>query len=179
MRFAALPLAGAFVIDIEPVEDERGFFARTFCADEFRERGLESSIRQCDISHNRKKGTLRGMHYQAAPHQEAKIVRCVRGAILDVIVDLRPNSATYRRWAAVELTADNRRALYVPKEFAHGFQTLVDYSDVYYEMSERYVAEASRGVRWNDFAFGIQWPVSDPILSPRDAAYADYYGGSE
>jgi dTDP-4-dehydrorhamnose 3,5-epimerase len=179
LRFAALPLAGAFVIDIEPVEDERGFFARTFCADEFRERGLESSIRQCDISHNRKKGTLRGMHYQAAPHQEAKIVRCVRGAILDVIVDLRPNSATYRRWAAVELTADNRRALYVPKEFAHGFQTLVDHSDVYYEMSERYVPEASRGVRWNDFAFGIQWPVADPILSPRDAAYADYHGGGE
>jgi dTDP-4-dehydrorhamnose 3,5-epimerase len=162
------------VIDIEPIADDRGFFARTFCAEEFLELGLEPCIAQCNISHNRKKGTLRGMHYQAAPHQEAKIVRCVRGAILDVIVDLRRDSSTYRHWAAVELTAENRRAVYAPKDFAHGFQTLADESDVYYEMSARFVAEASRGIRWDDPAFGIQWPLTDPILSRRDGAYPDY-----
>jgi dTDP-4-dehydrorhamnose 3,5-epimerase len=174
LKFVALPLAGAFVIEIEPIEDERGFFARTFCADEFREHDLEPCIAQCNVSYNRKKGTLRGMHYQAAPHQEAKIVRCIRGAIFDVIVDLRPDSRTYRQWTSVELTAGNRRALYVPKQLAHGFQTLVDDSEVYYEMSERFVPEAGRGVRWNDTAFGVQWPFADPILSLRDAAYPDF-----
>jgi dTDP-4-dehydrorhamnose 3,5-epimerase len=179
LKFVALPLAGAFVIEIEPVEDERGFFARTFCADEFREHGLEPCIEQCNISYNRKKGTLRGMHYQAPPHQEVKIVRCIRGAILDVIVDLRRDSTTYRRWIAVELTAGNRRALYVPKEFAHGFQTLTDDCEIYYEMSQRFVAESSRGVRWNDSAFGVEWPIANPILSARDAAYPDYDETSE
>jgi dTDP-4-dehydrorhamnose 3,5-epimerase len=174
LKFVPLPLAGAFVIEIDPIEDERGFFARTFCIDEFREHGLEPCIAQCSISFNKRKGTLRGLHYQAPPHQEAKIVRCIRGAIHDVIVDLRLDSATYRRWAAVDLTADNRRAVYVPKHFAHGFQTLADASDVHYEISERFVPEAGRGLRWNDPAFAIEWPIGDPIVSPRDAGYPDY-----
>jgi dTDP-4-dehydrorhamnose 3,5-epimerase len=174
LKFVPLPLAGAFVIEIDPIEDERGFFARTFCIDEFREQGLEPCIAQCSISFNKRKGTLRGLHYQAPPHQEAKIVRCIRGAIHDVIVDLRLDSATYRRWAAVDLTAENRRAVYVPKHFAHGFQTLADASDVHYEISERFVPEAGRGLRWNDPAFAIEWPIGDPIVSPRDAGYPDY-----
>lgn len=174
MRFVETPLAGAFVIELELVEDPRGFFARAFCADEFRRRGLEPCIAQSNISHNKRKGTLRGMHYQVAPHQEAKLVRCIRGAIYDVIVDLRPESPSYCRWTAVELTADNRRALYVPQDVAHGFQTLADDTEVFYEMSAPHVAAAARGVRWNDPRFGIAWPLPEPLLSERDAAYADF-----
>lgn len=174
VKLAETELPGTFIIDIVRIEDERGFFARSFCADEFRDHGLENGIVQCSMSYNRQKGTLRGMHYQAAPHEEAKVVRCVRGAVFDVALDLRPSSAMYRRWMAVELSADNRRALYVPKGVAHGFQTLVDNTELYYEITERFAPEASRGVRWNDPAFGIEWPIGDPILSPRDAVYPDF-----
>jgi dTDP-4-dehydrorhamnose 3,5-epimerase len=172
-------VAGTFVVEIEPIDDERGFFARTFCADEFRARGLEACVVQCNISYNKRRGTLRGMHYQAAPHEEAKLVRCVRGAAIDVALDLRPSSPAYRRWTAVELSAENRRALYIPKGVAHGFQTLTDDTELYYEMSERFVPGAGRGVRWNDPAFGIEWPIAEPIVSARDAAYPDFDGVSD
>lgn len=169
-------MAGAWIVDIDAVEDPRGFFARTFCADDFRARGLEPGIVQCNISYNETRGTLRGMHYQAAPHEETKLVRCVRGAVVDVALDLRLESPTYLRWAAVELSAENRRAFYIPKGVAHGFQTLVDDTELYYEMSERYAGEAARGVRWNDPAFGIEWPIAAPILSASDAAWPDFAG---
>lgn len=173
MRFVETPLAGAYVLELERLEDERGFFARTWCAEELATRGLESRIAQCNLSSNRRRGTLRGMHYQAAPHQEAKIVRCIRGAIYDVIVDLRHGSPTMRRWTSLELTADNRRALYVPKDFAHGFQTLTDDVEVFYEMSTPYASGFVRGVRWSDPALAIEWPIDDPILSERDRSYPD------
>jgi dTDP-4-dehydrorhamnose 3,5-epimerase len=167
------PLAGSFVVELEQLEDERGFFARTWCADEFASHGLEAQIAQCNLSSNRRRGTLRGMHYQTAPHHEAKIVRCIRGAIYDVIVDLRADSPTWRRWVSVELTAENRRALYVPENFAHGYQTLTDDSEVFYEMSKPYASGLGRGVRWNDPALKIEWPICDPILSERDRSYSD------
>lgn len=150
--------------------DLRGFFARTWCAKEFASAGLNSKLVQCSISFNEKRGTLRGLHYQAAPHAEDKLVRCTRGAIYDVIVDLRPDSATYRRWHAEELTADNRRMLYVPLGVAHGFQTLTDHAEVFYQMSEFYHPDLARGVRWNDPILGIPWPVPNPIISDRDQA---------
>lgn len=174
MKFVATPLAGAFVIELERIADERGFFARSFCEDEFRRAGLETSFVQCSVSYNARKGTLRGMHYQRPPHAEAKIIRCTRGAIHDVIVDVRPSSPTYGQWFATELSAENYRMLYVPKEFAHGFQTLVDGSDILYMMSERYHPEVSGGLRWNDPRLGIRWPLPEPILSPRDAGYPDF-----
>jgi dTDP-4-dehydrorhamnose 3,5-epimerase len=167
-------LEGAKIVEIEPSEDERGFFARTYCSREFEALGLEPCIAQCNVSYNRRRGTLRGMHFQRAPHEEAKLVRCTRGAIHDVIVDLRAGSRSYLRWIALELSADNRRALYVPRGFAHGFQALTDEAEVFYQMSEFYVPGAASGVRWNDPAFGIEWPIRDPILSPRDATYPDY-----
>jgi dTDP-4-dehydrorhamnose 3,5-epimerase len=173
LKFVETSLPGAYVLELERLEDERGFFARTWCRDEFAARGLESEMAQCSLSSNRRRGTLRGMHYQAAPHQEAKVVRCIRGAIYDVIVDLRRHSPTWRRWASVELTADNRRALYVPKDFAHGFQTLTDDAEVYYEISTPYAPGSGRGVRWNDPVLAIEWPVADPILSERDRSYPD------
>jgi dTDP-4-dehydrorhamnose 3,5-epimerase len=166
-----IPLEGAFTVEIEPIEDERGFFARSFCKEEFRAHGLDPVVAQCNVSLNRLRGTLRGLHYQDKPYEEAKLVRCTLGAVWDVIVDIRENSATSHRWYAVELTAENHRALYVPRGFAHGFQTLVDESEVLYQMSEFYHPESSRGLRWDDPAFGISWPLPDPILSPRDRAY--------
>ena len=168
MIFTETKLKGAFVIEIEPHQDERGFFARSWCADEFKKHGLNSQLVQCNISFNKKRGTLRGMHYQVAPFAEAKLVRCTRGAIYDVIIDLRPNSPTFRQWMAVELTAENRTALYVPEDFAHGFQTLMDNTEVFYQMSEFYHPECARGVRWDDPAFGIEWPSSQRIMSRRD-----------
>lgn len=168
MKFAATPLAGAFVVDIEPREDERGLFARSFCQQEFQKHGLEPAVAQCNVSLNLKRGTLRGLHYQAAPHEEAKLVRCTRGAVWDVIVDLRDASSTRLRWFAAELTADNHRALYVPRGFAHGFQTLTDTAEVFYQMSEFYRPEGARGIRWDDPAIGIRWPLPDPIVSERD-----------
>jgi dTDP-4-dehydrorhamnose 3,5-epimerase len=166
------PLAGAFLLDIERIEDERGFFARTFCCDELRAHGLESNVAQCSVSFNHARGTLRGLHYQDAPHEEVKIVRCTRGAIWDVIVDLRRESGTYRRWTAVELTADNRRALYIPRGMAHGFITLSDDTEVFYMMANPYVAGAARGLRWDDPAFAIDWPIVPSVMSERDRTYA-------
>lgn len=159
------------MIELQPVEDSRGFFARTWCQREFEAHGLNPGLAQCNTSFNNKKGTLRGMHYQAAPYQEAKLVRCTMGAIYDVIVDLRPDSPTFKQWLAVELTAQNRLMLYIPAGVAHGFQTLQDDTEVFYQMSEFYYSELARGVRWDDPAFGIKWPLPDPILSERDKNY--------
>lgn len=158
----------------ELIADERGFFTRLWCAEEFREHGLDSGLAQVSLSFNAKKGTLRGMHYQAAPHEEVKLVRCTRGAIYDVILDLRPSSPTFRRWISEELSAESRRMVYIPKGFAHGFQTLREDTEVVYQISEFYRPENARGVRWNDPAFGIQWPDPRPILSRRDEGYEDF-----
>ena len=159
-------------MELERREDERGFFARSFCQDEFLKQGLKPVIAQCNVSWNRKRGTLRGMHFQAPPHEEAKVVRCTRGAIWDVIVDLRAGSPTRLRWHAAELSADNRLALYVPEGFAHGFQTLEDDSEVLYQMGESYHADLARGIAWNDPKLAITWPIADPILSDRDRTFS-------
>jgi dTDP-4-dehydrorhamnose 3,5-epimerase len=174
MLFTETRLKGAFLVDLQPVEDQRGFFARAWCQDEFREHGLNAALVQCNISFNRKKGSLRGMHYQVEPYPEAKVVRCTMGAIHDVIIDLRTDSATFRQWISVELSAANRRALYIPFGFAHGFQTLSDDSEVFYQMSEFYHPECSRGVRWDDPAFGIEWPHDITSISEKDANYSDF-----
>ena len=171
MKFVPTPFEGAFVVEPELLEDERGSFARSFCQEEFRAHGLDPVIAQCNISFNKRRGVLRGLHYQVKPHEEAKLVRCTRGAIWDVIVDLREGAPTRYRWFATELTADNRRALYIPRGFAHGFQTLADNSEVFYQMSEFYHPESARGVRWNDPVIGIAWPLADPVVSPRDRSY--------
>ncbi|HZP83020.1 MAG TPA: dTDP-4-dehydrorhamnose 3,5-epimerase [Chthonomonadaceae bacterium] len=174
MHFTATKIKGAYILDIEPREDERGFFARTWCREEFAAHGLNTSLVQCNLSFNTRKGTLRGMHYQAAPHAEAKLVRCTLGALYDVVLDLRPDSATFCQWVAVELTATNRRMLYIPEGCAHGFQTLEDATEVFYQMSEFYHPESARGVRWNDPAFGIAWPPGERIISARDQEYGDF-----
>lgn len=175
MIFRETELPGAFVIEQQRLEDERGFFSRSFCRREFMQRGLNPDVAQCNISFNVNKGTLRGMHYQETPHAEEKLVRCSRGSLYDVIVDLRRDSPTYKKWFAHELTAGNGRMLYVPKGFAHGFQTLEDNTEVFYQMSAFYQPEAARGVRWNDPAFGIQWPAgTQAILSDRDRSWPDY-----
>ena len=173
MKFTPAGLEGAYVIELDRLEDERGYFARTFCRDEFSAHGLRSVFPQCNTSFNARKGTLRGMHYQAQPHEEAKIVRCTRGAIHDVIVDIRRDSATYRKWISVELTADNARMLYIPEGCAHGFQTLADGSEVFYQMSATFHPESARGLRWNDPGLAIRWPLASPIVSERDAGYPD------
>jgi dTDP-4-dehydrorhamnose 3,5-epimerase len=172
--FTETKLAGAFVIELERHTDERGFFARTFCQQEFEAHGLKAEVAQCNVSFNKRKGTLRGMHYQAAPFAEAKLVRCTAGSIYDVIIDLRPASATFKRHFAVELSAENHRMLYIPEDFAHGFQTLEDNTEVFYQMAQRYSAEHARGVRWNDPAFGIEWPKSERIIIERDRNYPDF-----
>ncbi|MCC7188728.1 MAG: dTDP-4-dehydrorhamnose 3,5-epimerase [Anaerolineales bacterium] len=174
MLFSETKLKGAYLIDLERREDERGFFARSWCADEFGKLGLYTRLAQCNVSFNLKKGTLRGMHFQAEPYPEAKVVRCTMGAIYDVIVDLRPDSPTFKQWVGAELSAENRRALYVPEGFAHGFQTLTDNSEVFYQMSEFFHPECARGVRWDDPAFGIEWPVGEPIISMRDREYPEF-----
>jgi dTDP-4-dehydrorhamnose 3,5-epimerase len=175
MIFTELPLSGAYVIEPELHVDERGFFARLWCQDEFAARGLETRLVQCSLSHNRNAGTLRGMHYQVAPYEEVKIVRCTRGAIFDVIIDLRPDSPTAWRHCGVELTALNRKMMYIPRGFAHGFQTLQDDTEVTYQMSEFYHPASARGLRWNDPAFGISWPpVEHRIMAQRDATYPDF-----
>jgi dTDP-4-dehydrorhamnose 3,5-epimerase len=171
MIFTESPLPGVYWVDIERLADERGFFARAYCADEFAARGLGPELRQCSVSYNARKGTLRGMHYQAAPHEEHKLVRCTAGAIFDVVVDIRPASAYYRRWMGVELTADSRRSLFIPPGFAHGFLTLTNDTEVYYMISVAHAADFSRGVRWNDPAIAIEWPASPTVLSARDAAH--------
>jgi dTDP-4-dehydrorhamnose 3,5-epimerase len=167
-------LPGAYIVDIEPHQDERGFFARTWCQREFEQHGLNPHLAQCSNSYNKRKGTLRGMHYQAAPHAEVKLIRCTAGAIFDVIIDLRPASPAFTRHIAVVLSAENRRMLYVPEGCAHGFQTLEDNTEVFYQMSEFYAPEYARGVRWNDRAFGIAWPHADRIIIDRDQQYPDF-----
>lgn len=174
MIFAETKLPGAYLIDLEPRADERGFFARSWCADEFEKLGLNPRLAQCNISFNKKRGTLRGMHYQVEPYPEAKLVRCTMGAIYDVIIDLRSDSATFKQWFSVELTAGNRTALYIPEGLAHGFQSLVDDTEVFYQMSEFYHPECARGVRWDDPAFDIQWPHIPPIISQKDLQYFDF-----
>jgi len=174
MKFIETKLKGAYIIEIEPIEDERGFFARSFCQKEFEEHGLNPRIIQCNISFNKKKGTIRGMHYQVAPYQEAKIVSCTNGAIYDVIIDLRKKSLTYCQWFAVELSAEAYKMLYIPEGFAHGFQTLEDNTAVFYQMSEFYHPECARGVRWNDPVFGIKWPLLVKIISKKDLSYKDF-----
>ena len=165
------PLRGAFVLDLEPRGDARGFFARTFCAREFESHGLDPKVVQCNVSFNHRRGTLRGMHYQVPPAGETKLVRCTRGAIYDVIVDLRPDSPTYLRHFGVELSADNRRALYVPVNFAHGYQTLTDDAEVTYQVGEYYTPQYERGLRHDDPAVGIRWPLPVTEISPKDAAW--------
>jgi len=172
--FTETKLAGAFVIEPERRTDQRGFFARTFCQQEFGAHGLNAQVAQCNVSFNKRKGTLRGMHYQAAPFAEAKLVRCTSGSLYDVIIDLRPSSATFKQYFAVELSAENRRMLYIPEDFAHGFQTLQDDTEVFYQMAQRYSAEHARGVRWNDPAFGIAWPEGERIIIERDQNYPDF-----
>jgi dTDP-4-dehydrorhamnose 3,5-epimerase len=172
MIFRETKLAGVFVIDAEPIADERGAFTRTFCAREFAAHGLETAIAQCSASFNAKKGTLRGLHYQAPPHSEAKLVRVTAGAIYDVAVDLRAGSPTYGQWAAAELTAENRRMLYIPKGCAHGFQSLTDASELFYQIAEFYEPASARGLRWDDDDLAITWPDRDaPILSERDRTF--------
>ncbi len=170
MKFAPTPLAGACVIDIEPKADARGFFARAFCRAEFSAHGLNPALDQCSISFNHARGTLRGMHYQAPPHEEDKLVRCTAGAIYDAIVDIRAGSPTRGKWFGVELSAANRRQLFIPKGFAHGFLTLSNDAEVFYQISVPFQPEGARGIRWDDPAIGIAWPFAPAVISPRDAA---------
>jgi len=174
MKFIETKLKGAFLIDPEFLDDERGFFARTWCRKEFEQYGLNSDWVQCNISYNKRKGTLRGMHYQVAPYAEAKLVRCTTGAIYDVIIDLRPDSETYSQWIAAELTAENRKMIYIPQGFAHGFQTLEDNTEVFYQMSQFYAPEYARAVRWNDPQFKIHWPEAERTMSAKDQKIEDF-----
>jgi dTDP-4-dehydrorhamnose 3,5-epimerase len=174
MRFHETRLPGVVEIEPELHADERGFFARAWCEREFAEHGLNPRLVQCNLSGNVHKGTLRGIHYQAAPYREAKLVRCIRGSIYDVAVDLRPESPTYLQWAGAELSATNRRALYIPEGCGHGFLTLENESELYYQMSEFYHPESARGARWNDPAFAIVWPASVEVISDRDRTYPDF-----
>ena len=174
MKFLETELKGAYLIELDLREDERGFFARTFCKNIFDEQGLPCEVAQSNLSYNARRGTLRGMHYQAEPFAEAKLVQCVQGSLFDVIIDLRRESETYCRWVGVELSAENGRMLYVPEGFAHGFQTLEDNTAVYYHMFQFYAPQFARGVRWDDPAFGIKWPLEDPIISEKDRQLPDY-----
>jgi len=172
MRFIETKLQGAYIIEIEPISDYRGFFARSWCQQEFLEHGLNPHLGQCNISFNAKKGTLRGMHYQSKPHEEAKLVRCTQGLIYDVIVDIRPDSSTFKTWLAVELSSENYKMLYVPEGFAHGFQTLEDSTEVFYQMSNFYHPESAKGIRWDDPALAISWVLTEHlIISPQDQQY--------
>jgi dTDP-4-dehydrorhamnose 3,5-epimerase len=168
MVFTETTIKDAFIIEPELIYDERGFFARTWSEDELLKEGLNPKVAQQSISHNRVRGTLRGMHYQIEPFEEVKLVRCTAGSVFDVIVDLRENSATFHNWVGLELSSDNRRVLYIPKGFAHGFQTLEDDTEVFYQMSEYYHPEAARGLRWNDPTLGIDWPIPVTVISERD-----------
>jgi dTDP-4-dehydrorhamnose 3,5-epimerase len=175
MIFKETPLPGVFVIELDRHEDERGWFARSWCRDEFANLGLAAELTQCSLSHNSARGTLRGMHWQTAPHGEAKVVRCVRGVMYDVALDLRCESPTYCHWFGLELKPENGRALYVPEGCAHGFQTLMDDTDVLYQIAGNYHAASGRGARWNDPAFNITWPLENVAsLSERDAGYSDF-----
>jgi dTDP-4-dehydrorhamnose 3,5-epimerase len=176
LQFIETKLKGAFIIEIQRLEDERGFFARSWCQREAEAFGLRPQWLQCDISFNKAKGTLRGMHYQSAPCEETKLVRCTRGAIYDVMIDLRPDSPTFKQSVGIDLSAENRRMLYIPEGFAHGFLTLEDNTEVFYQMSEFYAPQSGKGVRWNDPAFGIQWPIGVRSITERDRNYPDFLG---
>jgi len=175
VRFTATAVAGVVIVDIEPVADSRGFFARSWCAEEFAAQGLNPDLAQCNISYNLQRGTLRGMHLQRVPHEEAKLVRCTRGAIWDVALDLRRDSPTFRQWVGVELEARTHRMMYIPEGCAHGFQTLEADTEVFYQMSAPYDPEHASGVRYDDPAFGIRWPLPPAAVSSRDAAYPDFH----
>jgi dTDP-4-dehydrorhamnose 3,5-epimerase len=174
MIFRETKLKGAFVIELERLADGRGFFALSWSADEFARRGLDSDLAECNISMNKQKGTLRGMHYQAPPHGQTKLVRCTMGAIYDVLIDLRSSSPTFKQWVGFELSAINHLMLFIPKGFAHGFQTLEDNSEVFYQMSYPYIHSSGSGVRWNDPAFGIDWPLPVKVINARDNSYKDF-----
>jgi len=174
--FLETGLAGALLIEPERQEDARGFFARTWCQREFTDHGLNARLVQCNVSFNKKRGTLRGMHYQVAPHEEAKLVRCTRGSLYDVMIDLRPASPTFKKHVGVVLTDQSRKMLYVPEGCAHGFQTLEDETEVFYQMSEFYAPDCARGLRWDDPAFGIRWPLEERTMSERDRSYPDFRG---
>ena len=171
MRFTELALKGAFLIEIEPVSDERGFFARCWSRDDLAAQGLQDDLPECNLSFNARRGTLRGLHYQAAPFEQAKLVRCTRGAIYDVIVDLRAGSSTQSRWQAVEITMENHRLVYVPAGFAHGFLTLCDSTEVAYQMTGNYASAHARGIRWDDPSIGVTWPMAPTVISTRDRSY--------
>lgn len=171
MQFTSSSIPGAWVIDITPIHDDRGFFATTWLPDELRQRGIDSVVAQCNIAFNRRRGTLRGLHFQTAPHAQAKIVRATRGALLDVIVDLRPDSPMWRQWELFELTADNRRMLYIPPGLAHGYLTLTDDAEMFYQASTPWAPQAEAGVRWNDPAFGIKWPFEPTVISAKDQTW--------
>lgn len=174
MIFHATSIIGAYVVEVDRKEDSRGFFARTFSADEFVKAGLESAFVQCSISYNRKALTLRGMHYQVPPHDEVKIVRCTSGEVYDVIIDLRPGSGSYQRSFGVNLSAQDRSAIYIPAGVAHGFLTLTDDAELFYMINKCFAPEAARGVRWNDPAFAIIWPSAPMVVSDRDSSYVDF-----
>ena len=174
MRFTETPLPGAYLVDLEKREDDRGFFARAFCVEEFGRLGLETGIVQINNSLSARKGTLRGMHYQLSPMAETKIVRCIRGSFFDAIIDLRPGSPTFKRWFGETLSAGNRRALYVPKGFAHGILTMEDDTEAFYLVTQFYSRELERGIRWDDPAFGIEWPIRPAVISGKDAAHPDF-----
>lgn len=171
MIYTPSRIPGAWIMDVEPVHDQRGFFATTWLPEELRERGMDPVLAQCNLAFNHKRGTLRGMHLQSDPHAQIKIVRATRGALLDVIVDLRPDSPAFKKWDAVELTADNRRMLYIPAGIAHGYLTLSDDTEAYYHASTPWAPSAERGVRWNDPAFGIEWPFTPTVISSKDEAW--------
>ena len=174
MIFSETKLKGAYVIELEKKEDERGFFARSWDKEEFEKHGLKSKILQCNVSFNKMKGTLRGMHYQRSPNKEAKLVRCTSGKIFDVIIDLRKNSETFKEWFSVELSQDNSKMIYVPESFAHGFQTLEDNSEVFYQISEEYMPKFSSGIKWNDKTFNIKWPLEPTFMSSKDKGYPNF-----
>jgi dTDP-4-dehydrorhamnose 3,5-epimerase len=174
MKFTESKLKGAFIIEPQKLSDERGFFARTWCKREFEQVGLNSDLVQCNVSYNKKKGTLRGMHHQVAPHEEAKLVRCTAGAVHDVILDIRPNSPTYKEWIAVELSAENRMMIFIPEGFSHGFLTLVDDTEVFYQMSTFYAPECAEGIRYDDSAFGIMWPEKINVISEKDKNFPKF-----
>jgi dTDP-4-dehydrorhamnose 3,5-epimerase len=176
MRFESTDLAGVWLVDLEPRQDSRGYFARTFCVDEFRAHGLETSFPQHSFSHSFQKGTVRGMHFQREPHGEVKLVRCLSGAIWDVVIDLRPVSATFRQWRGFELSGENGRQLYIPKGFAHGFQTLSENTEVNYLISEFYAPDASSGVRHDDPAFGVRWPLPVTTIAEKDLHWPGFEG---
>ncbi len=174
MIFTETKLPGVFIIELERREDERGFFARAWCKKEFEAHGLNSNWVQANLAFTKRRGTLRGLHYQVAPDAEAKLVRCIRGAMYDVIVDLRPESPTYKQWLGVELSADNRKMLYIPENFAHGYQILMDNTEAFYQVSQFYAPESEQGVRYNDPAFNIEWPLEVEIISDKDKSWPDY-----